>query len=87
MERIMTELKLYEQVVLRRDVPADGLKAGDVATLVDIAPGPAGGPQGAVLEVFNALGHTICVTSVSVDDVQPLQENEIFSVRQLARAG
>jgi len=83
----VTNLKLYEQVVLRRDVPADGLKAGDVATLVDLVPGPAAGSQGAVLEVFNALGQTLCVTSVSVDDVEPLQENEIFSVRRLARAG
>jgi len=48
----MTELKLYEQVVLRRDVVADGLKAGDVATLVDLVPGPEGKSQGAVLEVF-----------------------------------
>jgi hypothetical protein len=83
----MVNLKLYEQVVLRRDIPADGLKAGDVATLVDLVPGRAEGSHGAVLEVFNALGQTLCVTSVSVDDVEPLQENEIFSVRRLARAG
>jgi hypothetical protein len=83
----VTNLKLYEQVVLRRDVPADGLKAGDVAMLVELVPGPAEGSQGAVLEVFNALGQTLCVTSVSADDVEPLQENEIFSVRRLARAG
>jgi hypothetical protein len=82
----MTELQLYEQVVLRRDIAADGLKAGDVATLVDIIPGPEGKSQGAVLEVFNALGHTICVISVSVDDVEPLQANEIFPVRRLAAA-
>jgi hypothetical protein len=83
----MKNLKLYEQVALRRDVPADGLKAGDVAMLVDLVPGPVPGSQGAVLEVFNALGQTLCVTSVSIDDVEPLQENEIFSVRRLARAG
>jgi hypothetical protein len=80
-------LKLYEQVKLLRDLPADNLRAGDVATLVDIVPGPPGKPQGAVLEVFNALGQTICVTSVSIDDVQPLTANEIFSARPLARAG
>ncbi|HUB26215.1 MAG TPA: DUF4926 domain-containing protein [Tepidisphaeraceae bacterium] len=78
--------KLYEQVALRRDVPEDGLKAGDVATLVEIVPGPAGMGQGAVLEVFNAVGQTICVTNVSVDDVQPLTAGEILSVRPLARA-
>lgn len=79
--------KLYEQVALRRDVPENGLKAGDVATLVDIVPGPAGQPQGAVIEVFNALGHTICVTDVSVEDVEPLRDDEVLAVRRLARAG
>jgi len=80
-------LKLYDQVALRRDVPEDGLKAGDVATLVDLVPGPPGKPQGAVLEVFNAVGQTICVTSVSIDDVQTLTADEILSVRPLTRAG
>ena len=80
------KLKLYEQVALRRDVPGDGLKAGDVATLVDLVPGPAGEPEGAVLEVFNAIGQTICVTSVSCEDVEALTADEVFSVRPLARA-
>jgi hypothetical protein len=80
-------LKLYEQVALRRDVPEDGLKAGDVATLVEIVPGPQGQPRGAVIEVFNALGHTICVTDVSVEDIEPLSEDEVLAVRRLARAG
>jgi hypothetical protein len=40
-----------------------------------------------VLEVFNALGQTICVTAVSVEDVEPLSADEVFSVRRLARAG
>ena len=81
------KLKLYEQVALRRDVPEDGLKAGDVATLVEIVPGPQGQPQGAVIEVFNALGHTICVTDVSVEDIEPLSEDEVLAVRRLARSG
>jgi hypothetical protein len=80
-------LKLYEDVSLRRDVPEEGLKQGDVATLVEIVPGPPGQPRGAVLEVFNALGHTVCVTSVSVEDIEPLREDEVLSVRKLARAG
>jgi hypothetical protein len=68
-------------------VPEEGLKAGDVATLVDLVPGPPGRPQGAVLEVFNALGQTVCVTTVSVEDVEPLSADEVFAVRRLARAG
>ena len=78
--------KLFDQVSLKRDIPEEGLRAGDVATVVDVVPGPAGAPQGAVLEVFNALGQTICVTAVSIDDIEPLRADEIFAVRPLARA-
>ena len=79
-------LTLYEEVSLKRDVPQDGLRAGDVATLVDIVPGPPGQAQGAVLEVFNAVGESICVTAVSVEDVEPLRADEILAVRKLAKA-
>ncbi len=79
-------LTLYEQVSLKRDVPKEGLRANDVATLVEIVPGPPGQPQGALLEVFNALGQTICVTAVSVEDVEPLRADEILAVRTLAKA-
>jgi len=80
------ELTLYQQIALRRDVPEEGLRRGDVATLIDIVPGPVGWPQGAVLEVFNAVGDTLCVTTVSVEDIEPLTANEILSARPLARA-
>ena len=80
-------MKSYEQVALRRDVPENGLKAGDVSTLLELVPGAPGRPQGAVVEVFNALGHTVCVTDVSVDDLAPLSEDEVLSVRRLVRAG
>lgn len=42
----------YEQVALKRDALEDGLRTGDAATLVDLAPGKAGEPDGAILEVF-----------------------------------
>ncbi len=79
-------LELYKEVALRRDVPEHGLKAGDVATLVELVPGPPGRPQGAVLEVFNGIGESLCVTTVSVEDVAPLTADEVLSVRPLARA-
>jgi hypothetical protein len=79
--------ELFKEVALRRDVPEDNLKAGDVAMLVDLVPGPPGQPQGAVLEVFNAIGESICVTSVSVEDVEPLTANEVLAVRPLSQAG
>lgn len=78
---------LYQRVALRRDLPHQGLKAGDVALLVDTVPHPEGGEDGCVLEVFNALGESIAVVTIPESDVQGLQADEILAVRHLAKAG
>lgn len=83
----MTKLPLYVRVALRCDLEQYGLKAGDVATLIDYAPHPAGGPDGCVLEVFNALGESIAVITVKASDVAQLQADDVLSVRHLPRAG
>ena len=80
-------LQFYQQVVLRRDLDGQGLKRGDVATLVDLVPHPGEGPTGCVLEVFNALGESIAVVVVPESDVEPLRADEVWSVRQLTLAG
>lgn len=79
------KLPLYQRVSLRRDLPDHGLKAGDVATLVDTVPHPKGGEDGCVLEVFNALGDSIAVVAVPESDVQGLQADEVLAVRPLAK--
>jgi hypothetical protein len=79
-------LKLYEEVVLRVDLPENGLKTGDVARLVDLVPGPPGVGEGAVLEVFNAPGESICVTSVRASEVEPLSQDEVWAIRRITRA-
>lgn len=75
--------KLFEEVVLLEDIPEKGLKKGDVATIVEHHPVPDG-EDGYSLEVFNALGETIAVITVSESAIAPLSEKEIFSVRALA---
>lgn len=74
---------LYERVVLARDLVEHGLKRGDVATLVDYVPHPEGGEIGCALEFFNALGESIAVAIVPESHVEPLQADEIFSIRHL----
>ena len=76
---------LYERVALARDLDEHGLKRGDVATVVDSAPHPTGGPEGIVLEVTNALGDSLQVVIVTPADIEPLSANEILAVRQLVR--
>lgn len=77
-------LELYQQVALTRNVPEAKLYQGDVAVLVDFVKHPAGGEQGAILEVFNAVGESIDVVTVPVSAVAPLAANQIPAVRTLA---
>lgn len=81
------KLELYKEVALLRDLPEHGLKRGDVATLVDFAPGRDGKERGAVLEVFDAVGNSIAVIIVPDDQVEPLHAGEVLSVRSMMKAG
>ncbi|MCK8603176.1 DUF4926 domain-containing protein [Desulfoferrobacter suflitae] len=75
--------ELFEEVVLTRDLPDKRLKKGDVATIVDHHSVPDA-EDGYSLEVFNALGNTIAVLTVAESLIEPLTEDEVFSVRSLA---
>ena len=71
---------LFEEVALAKDIPEKGLKKGDVATIVEHHP-VSDGENGYSLEIFNALGDTLDVITVSESGIEPLNANEIFSVR------
>lgn len=78
-------IELYSQVALARDIPAEGLQEGDVATVVETFPATAasGGESGCALEIFNALGTTIAVVIVPQSAVKPLRADELLTVRSL----
>ena len=79
-------IALYQRVALAVDIPGKNLEKGDVATLVDYVPHPSGGEDGYVLEVFNALGESIFVVTVRESEVEPVQADEVLSVRHMAMA-
>lgn len=83
----MRQLELYKEVALTKDIPTENLRKGDVATLVDIVPHPADGEDGAVLELFNAIGESIAVTVVPLSAIAPLRPDQIPTVRQLEEVG
>jgi hypothetical protein len=66
-------LELYKEVALTRDIPAENLKKGDVAVLVDYAPHPTGGEEGAILEIFNAVGEAIAIATVPISAIASLR--------------
>ena len=76
--------ELYEEVALTRNILEGGLCQGDVARLVDYVPHPAGGEEGAVLEIFNAIGESVAVVTVPVSAIAPLRADQMPAVRSLS---
>jgi hypothetical protein len=79
-------MELYQEVSLTRDLPEYGLRAGDIAILVDFVPHPSDGEAGCILEVFNAIGESFAVIAVPISVVEVLRPDEILTVRPLAKA-
>lgn len=79
----MAKLELYKEVSLTKDIPKENLCKGDVATLIDRVPHPSGGEEGAVLELFNAIGESIAVVVVPLSAVAPLRPDQMPTVRPL----
>ena len=76
------KFELYTDVVLKCDVPEHRLRRGDIVKLVDRHVAPDG-TEGYSIEVFNALGDTIAVTSVSVSALEALRQDEVLCARTL----
>ena len=66
----VTKPKRYEEVALTRNIPEENLKRGDVAVVVEYIPHPTGGEEGAVLEIFNALGESTAVVAVPISAIE-----------------
>jgi hypothetical protein len=73
---------LYSSVALAVDIPTEGIRCGDVATIVEHHPAPApGGAPGYSVEVFNAVGETIAVLTLPESSLEALRSDEVLSVR------
>ncbi|MCW5850532.1 MAG: DUF4926 domain-containing protein [Anaerolineae bacterium] len=75
-------IKLFDEVALAIDIPEQGLKRGDVATVVEHH-ARTDVEDGYTLEVFNAMGDTITVLTIPASAIIPLTAREIFTVRSL----
>ena len=65
-----------ETVVLDRDVPEDGLRRGDLGTIVMTYE-----PDGIEVEFLAASGDTRAVVTLHVDDVRPASRCDAIAVR------
>jgi hypothetical protein len=76
------KFELFKEVVLLNDIPERKLKKGDIATVVEHHPSESSG-DGYTLEVFNAIGDTIAVITVTESEIEPLKESEVLRVRTM----
>ena len=79
-------LELYQEIALTRDIPEADLRAGDVATLLDYVAHPSEGEEGAILEIFNALGESTKVVTVPASSIAPLRADHFPAVRTLSHS-
>lgn len=72
-------IKEHERIVLNVDVPAEGLEAGDVGTVVHVY------RDGLAYEVeFTTLdGNTAAVVTVEAPQVRPVGKRDITHAREL----
>jgi hypothetical protein len=73
---------LHEEVVLTRDVPQEGLRTGDIGTVVHVY--PKGGLE---VEFFTASGKTRAVVTLEPADVRTATDNDVVAVRSLDATG
>jgi hypothetical protein len=71
--------KLLDTVVLARDLPQHGLRAGDLGAVVEVYE-----PDGLEVEFVTASGKTQALITLNVNDVRPVQENDLVAVRSVA---
>ena len=73
----------FKEVVLLCDLPAEGLRAGDVGVVVEVFAGREGVPPGYMIEFVTLTGETVAVVDVTADAVRPVGEQDMPQARSL----
>jgi len=74
------KFKQLDTVVLDRDVPESGLRKGDLGAVVQ-----AYEPDGLEVEFVTASGRTQALVMLRLNDVRPVMDEDLISVRPLHR--
>ena len=69
-------IRELDTVVLVRDLPDSGLRAGDLGAVVQVY-----SPDALEVEFVTASGRTVALLSVSASDVRPVRDDDLLAVR------
>ena len=70
-----------DTVVLSRDLPESGLRAGDLGAVVHVGEG-----ETFEVEFVTASGRTEALVTLSASDLRPIADTDLVSVRSLRRS-
>lgn len=73
--------KALDTVVLDKDMPEHGLRKGDLGAVVEVYP-----PDGLEVEFVTASGHTEALVTLKLDDVRPVVDSDLITVRTFNRS-
>lgn len=71
--------QLLDVVVLKHDLPAHGLRRGDLGAIVEVY-----GPDAVAVEFVAASGRTQALVTLAPDDVRAVSDDDLVSVRSTA---
>ena len=74
------KFRRLDVVVLEKDLPAHGLKMGDLGAVVELYE-----PDGLEVEFVTASGRTEALVSLTASDVRPVVANDLVAVRPYRR--
>lgn len=69
----------HDCIVLTEDIPREGLRAGDVGTVVHVH----GVHAGYEVEFMTLTGRTVAVATVTPSQVRPISPRDLTHVREL----
>jgi len=75
-------IKEHDCVVLTKNLPGEGLEAGDIGTIVHIHKGGAGYE----VEFMTLTGETVAIVTLMADEVRPFTRRDLAHTRQLQSA-
>ena len=82
----MSNLELYKDAVLTVDMPSEGLRAGDLGTVVERHQAPGGGEAGYSVEFFDMTGRTVAVVTIPASSLRAPTSADLPSVRAVAKS-
>jgi hypothetical protein len=74
---VAVKFSLLDTVVLNRDLPQHGLRAGDLGAVVEVY-----GTDGVDVEFVRASGDTKALVTLKAADLRPVAQGDILAIRQ-----